>query len=113
MHPAIDQQRYGMDLEIEDVSVLAPSPDCGVQGFSRNDFLDRKRGFVSGIIGHEYAAQIASGEFSRRKPEQRIECGVGEFGVTHRIEDNDSERTIFDQGIEVNRLLLKFNRDAV
>jgi hypothetical protein len=102
-----------MHFQVEDLSILAPSPGRRVQGLSSNDLLNGKSGLSPGIIGHEYATKITAREFSLSKAKQLVERGIRQVDAALLIEDNDSERTVLYQRIQVNGLFLQVKRNPV
>ncbi len=113
MDPAGHHQRNGMHFQIEDLSILAPPPGRRTQGFSGNDLLDRESGSAPGFIGHEYGREITAGKLSLSKAKQPIERSIRRLDTAFLVQDNDSERTIVDQRIQMDGLFLQVNGNAV
>jgi hypothetical protein len=102
-----------MKCKIKNLSVPPSLPDGFVQGLASKDLTNQLRGIGSSIVEYPHTFKVNRSKLVPIALKQPLESGIHQLDRTSPVKNNDSQRAILYERIQIRRLSIQVNSQAV
>src|ERR1700687_3028200 len=107
------QQRDAMQRKVKNLSVLSPLPHGFVQGLSGKDLTNHMGGIRRFFVGYPRGVCVKRGQLVPVALKEPLKSGIRKFDRALPVKNDDSQRAILYERIQICGLSMKINGQAV